>query len=68
VPAPRVAYRLVARDADPVRWFAFSGPVEMGSLSYWAWQANKHSLLLLYGSTGATALLALAALAARRRN
>jgi hypothetical protein len=68
VPAPRVAYRLVARDADPARWFAFSGPVEMGSLSYWAWQANKHSLLLLYGSTGATALLALAALAARRRN
>jgi hypothetical protein len=67
VRAPRVAYRLVARDADSTRWFAFSGPIEMGSLSYWAWQATKHSLLLLYASSAATLLFAGLALVSRTK-
>jgi MFS family permease len=67
VPAPRVPYTVVARDHDPARWFAFSGPVEMGPLSFWARQANRHSLLLLYGSLAATLLLAAYAFAQSRR-
>ncbi len=61
VRAPRVPFVLVARDADPARWLAFSGPVEMGVLSYWARQAARHSLLLLYGAAAASALLGLLA-------
>lgn len=70
VRAPAAPYLVVARDTDPARWLAFSGPVEMGPLSYWAWQANKHSLLLLYGSLTATLLLAVitSAAALRRRH
>ncbi len=58
VPAPRVPFTIVARDHDPARWFAFSGPAEMGPLSHWAWLANKHALLLLLSSAAATAVLA----------
>lgn len=66
-PAPRVPYVIVARDRDPGRWLAFSGPAEMGRLSYWAWQAAKHGLLLCYASAAATAAVALAALLHARR-
>ncbi len=34
LPAPRQAFRLVARDASPSGWLGFSAPVEMASLSY----------------------------------
>ncbi|MEO5961160.1 MAG: hypothetical protein ABIZ49_08830, partial [Opitutaceae bacterium] len=47
VRAPRGPFFVVARDVDPHRWFAFSAPVEMGAMSYWAWQAAKHGLLLV---------------------
>ena len=57
---------VVARDLDPTRWLAFSGPVEMGPLSYWAWQANKHAPLLFMITAAVTALLALATLRVRR--
>ena len=59
VPAPRIPYVVVASDRDSARWFAFSGPAEMGPLSYWAWQATKHSLLLLWASLAATLGVAL---------
>ncbi len=67
VRAPRVPFVVVARDHDPARWLAFTGPVEMGPLSYWAWQATKQALLLLYLSAAATVLLALAAWRGRPR-
>lgn len=67
VPSPGVPFIVVARDTDPTRWLAFSGPVEMGSLSYWAWQANKHSLLLFGLTAATTAGLALFAAATKRR-
>lgn len=67
VPAPSVPYIVVARDHDAARWLAFSGPVEMAPLSYWAWQANKHSRLLLYAGISATLLLAALAVTRSRR-
>ncbi|MBI5689411.1 MAG: hypothetical protein HZC55_04885 [Verrucomicrobia bacterium] len=67
VAAPSVPYRIVARDQDPSRWFAFSGPVVMGPLSYCAWQATKHGLLLLQITVGITLALAAYALLGPRR-
>ena len=46
VRAPRQPFVVVARDQDSARWLAFSAPVEMGTLSYLAFQAAKHGLLL----------------------
>ena len=66
VPQPAAPFVVVARDLDPTRWLAFSGPVEMGPLSYWAWQANKHAPLLFMITAAVTALLALATLRVRR--
>jgi hypothetical protein len=65
-PAPRVPYVVVARDQDATRWLAFSGPVEMGYLSYLAWQTNKHAWLMLNIAAAATALLAFLAWWQRR--
>ena len=68
VRAPRGPFVVVARDADPQRWLAFSGPVEMGWLSYWAWQATRQGLLLVYtASGGALMLVAIAAWSGRQR-
>ena len=67
VPAPAEAYRIVALDRDPVRWLAFSGPAEMGGLSYLAREATRHAPLIFGVTTGVTAVLAAAALIARRR-
>jgi hypothetical protein len=61
VPAPRVPFVVVATDASPTEWLAFSSPVEMGTLSYWAWQATRHGKLLLYGAALATVLVTLLA-------
>jgi hypothetical protein len=67
VPNPGVPFVVVARDQDPARWFAFSGPVEMGPLSYWAWQANKHGRLLFFLTAGVTVLLGAVTLLPARR-
>jgi hypothetical protein len=67
VPKPSAPFVVVARDTDPARWLAFSGPIEMGPLSYWAWQANKHGLLILQVTAGVTLLLGLTALLDHRR-
>ena len=61
VRAPRQPFVLLARDSAPDRWLAFSAPVEMGSLSFLAWQAAKNAWWLVYGS--ATAAAGLGALA-----
>ncbi len=63
VRAPHLPFIVVARDADPARWLAFSAPVEMGHLSYLTFQATKHGLLLAQLAAGLAAGLA-AALAA----
>ena len=60
--APREPFIVVARDTDPARWLAFSAPVEMGSLSHWAWRATKHGLLIAICAATVSALLAFAAL------
>ncbi len=67
LPAPRVPFVIAARDQDPDRWLAFSGPIEMGRLSYWAWQAVKHARLLLLLSAGACLVVACTALITARR-
>jgi hypothetical protein len=56
--APREPFVVVARDEHAARWLAFSAPVEMGRLSYWAWRASKHGLLILYCAAAATVALA----------
>ena len=60
VRAPGRPFVIVARDADPTRWFAFSAPVEMSAWSYLGWQAAKHGLL--FGLIGGALGLAPAAL------
>ena len=52
---------IAATDSSATSWLAFSPPVEMGAGSYWARQAAKNGLLLVWISLGATALCALAA-------
>ena len=46
VRAPRIPFVIVARDRDSARWLAFSAPVEMGHLSWLAWRATQHGLLI----------------------
>jgi hypothetical protein len=60
VRTPRRPFVLVAKDTDPTRWLAFSAPVEMGALSYRAWQAAKSGMLLVWLSASATLVLLLA--------
>lgn len=59
VRAPRVPFVVVARDHDPARWMAFSPPVEMGGLSYVAWQLAKNGLLVLYCAAALSVALGL---------
>ncbi len=66
VHAPRQSFIVVARDEDPRRWFAFSSPVEMSTLSYWAWRAGKQGLLIAVSATAAAALLGFLSLARRK--
>jgi hypothetical protein len=66
VPAPRAPFIVVARDESATRWLAFGAPVEMGSLSYFAWQCAKNGRLIFEIVMSATALLGFAALAAGR--
>lgn len=65
VRAPAEPFIIVARDESTSHWFAFSPPVEMGRLSYLAWQATKHGLLLFQIVAGFTIFVALM-LAVRR--
>ncbi len=66
VRAPRGPFVVVARDASPERWLAFSGPVEMSSLSYFAWQTVKNGWLVFELTVSLSALLGLGAVLARR--
>ncbi len=67
VRAPAQPFVIVARDASPTGWLAFSGPVEMAWLSVLAWQACKHAALLFTITAAVTIVLAgLALLPARR--
>ena len=59
VRAPGTPFVVVARDADPARWLAFSAPVEMGHLSYLASRCTKHGLLLAQLAAALAALLTL---------
>ena len=68
VRAPHVPFVVVARDESSTRWMAFSAPVEMGKLSYVAWQFAKHGALVAQLAAAAAALLGLAALASRRND
>jgi hypothetical protein len=61
VRTPRETFVVVAEDASSAAWLAFSPPVEMGGLSYLAWQCTKHGLLILYVTSALTAGLALLA-------
>ncbi|MBL9213602.1 MAG: hypothetical protein JNL92_24265 [Opitutaceae bacterium] len=48
VRTPEKPFVVVATDRSAGGWVAFSGPVEMGGASYWAWRATKHGLLIVY--------------------
>jgi hypothetical protein len=61
VRAPRVPFVIKAEDASATEWIAFSPPVEMATLSYFAWQATRHGRFLLYCTAAATLVLALLA-------
>lgn len=66
VRAPKQPFVLVAQDHDPARWIAFGAPIEVGNLSYLAWQLTKNGLLIVYLAGGAVAVLAVLALALPR--
>jgi hypothetical protein len=59
VRVPSKPFVIVAQDSSSQQWLAFSAPVEMGSASYWAWQAAKNGMLLVYFAAAATAGLAI---------
>jgi hypothetical protein len=52
VRTPREPFRIVAADADPAGWFAFSGPIPMASGSYVAWRIAAHAQLGTWISGG----------------
>jgi hypothetical protein len=57
VPAPAKPFVVVAHNEDPGRWLAFSPPIEMKTLSYWAWRGVKNGLLIAEAATGAALFL-----------
>jgi hypothetical protein len=59
VRAPAQPFVVVAQDSNPESWVAFSQPVEMGTLSYFAWRCVKNGLLLAELSAGAAFALIL---------
>jgi hypothetical protein len=67
VRAPNVPFVVAATDASRSEWLAFSPPVEMAPLSYWAWQATRNGRLILYCTATATALLSGLAWIGRRK-
>jgi len=68
VRAPQVPFVVVARDSDPTRWMAFSAPVEMSPLSYWAWRATQHGLLVAIIAAGLAGIPAVLGLFLRGRH
>ncbi|MES2693433.1 MAG: hypothetical protein V4773_08170 [Verrucomicrobiota bacterium] len=62
VRAPRAPFIVVAHDESARSWLAFSPPVEMASLSFYAWQATRHAALVFWSATAITFLLAAFAL------
>jgi hypothetical protein len=57
VRSPASPFVVEAHDVDPNGWIAFTQPVEMGTLSYWAWRCVKNGLLLAELSAGAALVL-----------
>ena len=64
---PNEPFVVVAHDRHAARWLAFSGPAEMGRLSYWAWRITKHGFWIMYVAGAAGLCLAIAAMAATHR-
>lgn len=57
VRTPSEPFVIVATDASPTQWIAFSPPVAMGAGSYWAWQVTKHGQMILYFAGGLSLIL-----------
>ena len=51
--APRQPFVIAARDSSPDTGFAFSAPVEMSTLSYWAMRGCQSALVLIVIGAGA---------------
>ncbi|MDO8539352.1 MAG: hypothetical protein Q7S40_02845 [Opitutaceae bacterium] len=69
VHAPSRPAVLVARADAPGKWLAFSEPIELTSLSYWAWRTAKQGVLILcLAIAAAMALLMLEPIVAGRKN
>jgi hypothetical protein len=68
VRTPRQPFVIVAHDGHAARWLAFSGPSEMGVLSYWAWRATKAGWVLVYLAASASVVLGIIALRSRERS
>jgi len=68
VRSPAGPFVVAASEQEAGHWFAFSEPVEMGSLSYGAWRAMRQGFLLaeIAGVTAGLAALAAAGAAGRR--
>lgn len=47
VRAPRGSPVLIAEDSSPSGWFAFIGPSEMATGSYWAWRIARHGTTIV---------------------
>ncbi len=57
VRTPSEPFVIVATDASPTPWIAFSPPVAMGAGSYWAWRVAKHGLVILYVAAALSLIL-----------
>lgn len=62
VRAPDVDFVISAADDSARHWVAFSQPVEMAWLSYWAWRATQNGVLIAILAAGAAVALGLSAL------
>jgi hypothetical protein len=61
VPSPSSSFRIVATDANPRAWLAFSSPREVGRASHWAARLLEHGSATY--DCGAVALAAMLGLA-----
>jgi hypothetical protein len=59
IPAPRVATTLAARDTSTANWVGFSGPTEMGTWSFVAWQAARWGETIAIAGFALTVLILL---------
>jgi hypothetical protein len=65
VPAPAGEFKIVARDDNKTKWFAFKAPREMGRLSFWAMHFLAGWKYFLWAGVGCV-LFSLARLIIRR--